>query len=54
VYDLLLGVPFINGCATWVDVPTSELVYRPDYMSKGDTVTMHRIPIVTTEPVKHK
>ena len=54
VYDILLGVPFINGCATWVDVPTSELVYRPDYMTQGDTVTMHRIPITTTmrAPVK--
>ena len=50
VYDLLLGVPFINGNATWVDVPTSELVYRPWYMALQDVSTMHRIPIMTTLP----
>jgi hypothetical protein len=40
--DLLLGVPFINGNATWVDVPTlSELVYRPLYIALQVAFTMY-------------
>jgi hypothetical protein len=47
-FDILLGTPFMNAVASWVDVPTSMLCYRPQWHSIRSPAGQLRIPIITT------
>jgi hypothetical protein len=47
-FDILLGTPFMNAVASWVDVPTSMLCYRPQWHSTRSAAGQLRIPIITT------
>jgi hypothetical protein len=47
-FDMLLGTPFMNMIASWVDVPSSTLCYRPFWHSARSPDGCLSIPIVTT------
>jgi hypothetical protein len=47
-FDILLGTPFMNCTASWVDVPTSTLCYRPHWISTRSPFGRLSIPITTT------
>ena len=47
-FDILLGTPFMNAIASWVDVPTSMLCYRPQWHSIRSPAGRLSIPITTT------